>query len=190
MHQVSWGAVIAALWIAWLVYWLVASRNVKATRWRESGASQMVSRVLFALAVLCSALPQRMPPVLRGRLFPPSPVLSALGAALVAAGLLVAVWARRHLGRNWSATITLKEDHALIRTGPYAYVRHPIYTGVLVGLVGTAIAIGEWRGVLAVACALGAIVWRVHVEERELRGIFPHYDEYRRETAALVPFVF
>jgi protein-S-isoprenylcysteine O-methyltransferase Ste14 len=114
MHQVSWGAVIAALWIAWLVYWLAASRNVKATRWRESGASQMVSRVLFALAVLCSAWPQRMPPVLRARLFPPSPVLSALGA----------------------------------------------------------------------------IVWRVHVEERELRGIFPHYDEYRRETAALVPFVF
>jgi protein-S-isoprenylcysteine O-methyltransferase Ste14 len=94
-----------------------------------------------------------------------------------------------HLGRNWSATVTVKESHTLIRTGPYRYVRHPIYSGILLALLGTAVAIGERRGFVAVAVALVGIAWKASVEERRMRETFPEYAQYRRKTAALVPFV-
>jgi hypothetical protein len=77
--------------------------------------------------------------------------MPAVGAALTALGLSFTSWARVHLGRNWSGTVTLKDDHALIRTGPYRRVRHPIYSGALLALAGTVLAVGQWRGVIALA---------------------------------------
>lgn len=74
-------------------------------------------------------------------------VLYWLGLLMVICGLAFAVWARIHLGRNWSGTVTVKEDHELIRSGPYGIVRHPIYTGLLLAIAGTAIVFGEWRAV-------------------------------------------
>jgi len=87
----------------------------------------MPRRILAALAAILLVEPRSLPAVLRERVLPPELASLALGAVVVAAGLGFAVWARRHLGRNWSAAVTLKKDHALIRTGPYRYVRHPIY---------------------------------------------------------------
>jgi protein-S-isoprenylcysteine O-methyltransferase Ste14 len=94
-----------------------------------------------------------------------------------------------HLGRNWSGTVTLKDDHALIRTGPYRQVRHPIYSGALLALAGTVLAVGEC-GVIAFALVFLAVLRRVRVEEKHLRASFPDYDHYRRETAALIPFIY
>ncbi|HEU4642541.1 MAG TPA: isoprenylcysteine carboxylmethyltransferase family protein [Gemmatimonadaceae bacterium] len=182
--------IIAALWAAWLVYWWIAARNVKETRWRESLPSQLLHRVPFLLTAILMATPGRLPPVLRQRFLPPSAVLAMLGVALTAAGLGFATWARRHLGRNWSAAVTVKNEHTLITTGPYRWVRHPIYSGLLLALVGSAVAIGEWRAVLAVALALAGIVRKVVLEDSRLRETFPQFDQYRRDTAALVPFVF
>ncbi|HEX6535670.1 MAG TPA: isoprenylcysteine carboxylmethyltransferase family protein [Gemmatimonadaceae bacterium] len=182
--------VIPALWIAWLLYWMVAARDVKAAQWRESPRSEALHRTPLWLAVILLAVRDRLPPVLHVRFLPQEPAMLVLGAIIVAAGLGFSVWARRHLGGNWSAAVTLKEEHALIRTGPYRYVRHPIYTGMLLAFLGTAVAIGEWYGLLAFTLATSSFVLKSRMEERRLRATFPQYDQYRRETSALIPFVY
>jgi len=180
---------IPAMWTAWIVYWLVAARDVKRTSWRESQGANALHGIPLVLCLLLLAAPRWLPAELTRRLVPPGAALPTLGAALVAAGLLFAVWARVYLGRNWSGRVEVKEDHALVRTGPYRLVRHPIYTGLLLAVAGTACAIGEWRGVLAFLCALAGILLRVRAEEARMRAIFPEYEEYRRHSWALVPFM-
>jgi protein-S-isoprenylcysteine O-methyltransferase Ste14 len=109
---------------------------------------------------------------------------------MLALGLGFAVWARVHLGRNWSNTVTLKRDHDLVRGGPYRLARHPIYTGALVAVLGTAIARGEWRGLLASAIVFAALWRKLGIEEKLLEEVFgDKYRSYRREVRALIPFV-
>ena len=100
------------------------------------------------------------------------------------------MWARVHLGRNWSGIVTVKEGHELITGGPYAIVRHPIYTGLLLAFIGSALARGEWRGVLAVAVVLAALWRKLGLEERWMREQFGSaYQAYSQRVAALVPFL-
>ena len=178
------------MWLGWAVFWTVAARHTKPARWRESIGSRVLHVVpLLACAVLLAA-PRWLPPILSARVVPAGRLLPLLGAVMVAAGLGFAAWARAHLGRNWSGIVTVKEDHALVRTGPYRAVRHPIYTGLLLALIGTAMAIGEWRGVLAVIFALIGFLWKIHVEEKRMRENFPEYAQYRHQTAALIPLLY
>ena len=112
------------------------------------------------------------------------------GFAVTVAGAAFAIWARLLLGANWSATVTVKQNHELKRTGPYAIVRHPIYSGFLLAMLGTAIAYGEIRGLIALLIAL--IAWRVKslIEERFMMDQFgEQYVQYKREVRALIPFV-
>ncbi len=112
------------------------------------------------------------------------------GFAITVCGIVLSVLARKHLGRNWSATVTIKHDHELVLSGPYAYVRHPIYTGLLLGFIGSAIALGEWRGVIAVALVTVALWRKLRVEERGMQQQFGEkYIEYSRKVAALIPFI-
>jgi protein-S-isoprenylcysteine O-methyltransferase Ste14 len=182
--------VIPLLWLVWLIYWGLSARDVKPSKWHESLGSQLRWRAPLILAGIILAAPRWLPRVLTRRFLPASGVLPPIGAVLVAAGLGLAVWARRHLGRNWSAQVQVKEDHSLIRTGPYRRVRHPIYTGILLAFLGMALAIGEWRGVVAVLFAIGSFAMKAKVEERQMLSVFPEYDHYRRESAALIPFVY
>jgi protein-S-isoprenylcysteine O-methyltransferase Ste14 len=181
---------IAAMWIAWLAYWLLAARDVKPTRWRETGVSRALYVVPLLLCGVLLAGGDFMPPVLTARFAPPGRPLPLLGVVAVAAGIAITVWARRHLGRNWSGTVTVKEGHTLIRSGPYRIVRHPIYSGLLLALIGTAAAIGEVRGVLAVASALLAFLRKIRVEERRMSDTFAEYRQYRAATAALIPLIY
>jgi protein-S-isoprenylcysteine O-methyltransferase Ste14 len=190
MRQAILQFVVPALWIAWVVYWLVAARAVKMTRWREPLSSQLVHRVPLVFTVLLLVGGRQLPSLLRERFLPETSAGPVLGLVMLVAGLSFAVWARRHLGPNWSGTVTLKVDHALVRTGPYSYVRHPIYSGLLLSLLGTAVVIGEWRGLLAFALAFAGHAYKSKVEEGRMREIFPEYDQYCRETPALVPGVF
>ncbi|MGH7499748.1 MAG: methyltransferase family protein [Gemmatimonadales bacterium] len=182
--------IVPVLWITWLIYWAVSARDVKATRWRESRTSQVLYRVPVILVALLMAAPSALPRVLTRRFVPAGGPLILLGPLLVAAGLGLAVWARRHLGRNWSTSVVVKEDHTLIRSGPYRHVRHPIYTGILLAFLGTALWIGEWRGLLAVPLMVLSFVLKSRAEERRMRETFPEYQQYERDTAALVPFVY
>ena len=181
---------IPAMWIAWVVYWLVAARNVKRTRWRQAPGSESLHGIPLLICTVLWLAPRWLPVVLTAPLWPPGPVLPLIGTAIVAAGIGYASWARVHLGRNWSSKVVVKEDHALIRTGPYRLVRHPIYAGMLLALLGSALAVGEWRGFLALAFALIGVLFRVHAEETRMTETFPEYADYKRQSSALVPGMF
>jgi protein-S-isoprenylcysteine O-methyltransferase Ste14 len=113
-----------------------------------------------------------------------------MGAALTIAGLLFAVWAREHLGRNWSHSVTIKQGHELITTGPYTAVRHPIYTGILIGFLGMAIAISQVRGFIAFALMFLGFWVKLRLEEQWMRTQFGEsYATYSQKTAALVPYL-
>lgn len=121
---------------------------------------------------------------------PRSATTSYLAVALVASGLAFAVWARQHLAGNWSARVTVKEEHQLVRTGPYRWVRHPIYTGMLLALLGTVIAVDTRLGLIAFALIIASFVRKLVIEERFMTATFgTDYERYRRETARLVPFL-
>jgi len=181
---------IGALWIAWAVYWFVASRGVKATRREESPLSRAAHIVPLGVAAWMLWAPQLPGHFLEGRFLPATAATYWTGVVIVVLGLLFAIAARNVLGRNWSGTVTLKENHELIRRGPYRYVRHPIYTGLLLAFAGSAIARGEWRGLVALAIAFIALCRKLKLEERWMIETFgDEYVRYRAEVRALIPFV-
>lgn len=178
------------LWLAYFIYWRVMAGNVKTTRRQEPGAQRMFRAIAFLLALLL-LIDERMPPAwLHWQILPSGNWTFFGGAAVTAAGLLFSIWARRHLGRNWSQSVTVKDDHELIVSGPYSVVRHPIYTGLLTGFLGTAIAVAELRGILALAIVLTALWIKLRLEERWMRTEFGEpYERYSHRVAALVPFI-
>lgn len=182
--------VIAALWGAWLALWLAAALNVKRTQWRERGWATLWNRVPVLLGMAMLPSPRLVPPALNERILPAGPVWPLLGLVLVVAGLALTVWARWHLGRNWSGVVTVKENHTLIRDGPYRLIRHPIYSGLVLALIGTALAIGSARGFVATALILVGFLVKLRVEEARMRETFPEYTEYCRHTARLLPGVY
>ena len=122
------------------------------------------------------------------QILPSSVPLNVLGVALTALGVAVAFWSRASLGKNWSSGVTIKVEHQLIRTGPYAWVRHPIYTGLLLAMIGTALATDQLRGLFAVALLWLGIWLKSRSEERFMLKTFgPQYEDYRRATGALFP---
>jgi protein-S-isoprenylcysteine O-methyltransferase Ste14 len=186
--NVYFGWSLAILWLGWLAYWVIASAGTKTTARAESWQSRVAySLPLWAAAIL---LIGRDFGVLSLRFLPATAWLPVVGVILTAGGLAFAIWARRHLGSNWSGEVTVKEGHELIRSGPYALTRHPIYTGLSLAFLGTAIAIGEWRALIAVALAAGSFWYKLGIEERVMRETFgPAYDAYARDVKALIPFV-
>jgi protein-S-isoprenylcysteine O-methyltransferase Ste14 len=181
---------IPALWIVWLIYWAVASASVKPTRRREGARSRLSYTAPLLLGALLLASPH-WTGSLDARFVPFAAALFWIAVALVAVGLGFTVAARVWLGRNWSANVTLKQDHELIRTGPYRYVRHPIYTGLLVAFVGTGLAIGEWRALVALVLIAASFVRKIAIEERFLAGEFGEaHARYAAAVPALIPFVY
>jgi protein-S-isoprenylcysteine O-methyltransferase Ste14 len=183
MHVVD--AIISWVWIVFWIYWLAASVGTKASRTRSgSGAGIRVAVVLLLLAAIRSG-------VFRGHESTiDNPVLEGVGLAVFLSGLALAVWARIYLGRNWGTPMSQKVDAELVTTGPYRYVRHPIYSGIILGMIGTTVAISIYW-LAAVVLLGGYFVYSAAVEERNMVRLFPEtYPAYRRSTKMLVPFVF
>lgn len=178
---------VGILWLAWLTSWGLASWWTAKTVVRQSSASRLAHGVLIWIGAMLLFMRPR-PGLLWVALFPASAGTMWAGVAVCAAGLAYTWWARVHLGRNWSGTVTLKQDHALIRTGPYALTRHPIYTGLLLALIGSALTRDSLAGLVGLAFLLAGIVVKIRQEEALLGGHFgPAYDAYRAEVPALVP---
>lgn len=179
------------LWLAWGAYWFISAGGGKAAARKESVISRLGHLLpLFFAWYLLGA--NRLPGgFLCGKAWPATAFSYWSGVALLSLGLAFSVWARLAIGGNWSATVTVKEDHELVRTGPYRFVRHPIYTGLLLGFIGTAVARAEWRGVLAVALVFISLWRKLKLEERWMGETFgARYASYKREVRALVPFLF
>jgi Putative protein-S-isoprenylcysteine methyltransferase len=118
------------------------------------------------------------------------PVLWGVGLAIWVLGLGLAVWARIYLGRNWGMPTSTKEDPELVTSGPYRTIRHPIYTGILLAMIGSAIAVSVWW-LIAVALIGGYFIYSAFVEERNMTRLFPSaYPEYQQSTKMLIPFIF
>jgi protein-S-isoprenylcysteine O-methyltransferase Ste14 len=181
---------IAWIWLAWVAYWFWAARNTKPTIRRESPLSRAANVVPLTLAVVLMAFPDLWRGWLSTVIVPRTAALYLAGVAVLIAGLGFSIAARRYLGANWSGNVTLKQGHELIRSGPYRFVRHPIYTGILVGFIGSAISLDEIRGVVAVGLATVAFLIKIRLEERWMIEIFGDtYRGYRTEVKALIPFV-
>lgn len=187
MHPYTW--VIVACWAVFIIYWIAASFNVKRDTRRTGFLRWAGGRVLifFLIALVLSNAPI-LRDALNDRLFTGSAAGWA-GACLAVLGVGFAVWARIYLGRDWSSHPDIKEDHELVTGGPYAYVRHPIYTGIILALVGTALAITAfWAAILIIV--IGLFLWRIPIEERYMMRLFPdRYPAYRARTKRLIPFV-
>jgi protein-S-isoprenylcysteine O-methyltransferase Ste14 len=180
----------SVMWLSWVAYWWVASRDVKSAVQRESLPSWLSHIVPLAIAVLLYSSQRVRMPLLAERFLPLTEWSYWIGAFLTAGGLLFTVWARLHLGRNWSGSVTIKKGHELVMSGPYGLVRHPIYTGLLLALLGSTLALGDWRAVLALTLAAGALWRKLWIEERWMRQQFGDaYQAYSQRVAALIPFV-
>ena len=130
-------------------------------------------------------------PGLTRRYLPVSQVFVPIGLTIQVCALALAVWARRHLGRNWSGRITIKVDHELVKSGPYRFVRHPIYTALLGMYAATALVSGEWHALLGFVLAAFAYWRKIRMEEANLAVAFgAAWGDYRRSTWSLLPGLF
>jgi protein-S-isoprenylcysteine O-methyltransferase Ste14 len=184
-------AFFPVVWISFLIYWQIKAVNTKSTQRLEPASSRILRSLTFLVAIALLWTTRIPLPWLYRPLWRPGLLPFWLGAVLTVSGLFFAVWAREHLGRNWSRSVTIKQDHELINTGPYAVVRHPIYTGILAGFLGLAIALSEVRG-FVVFVLIFLVFWaKLSMEEKWMSSQFGEkYATYARRTAALVPYLF
>lgn len=175
-------------WLIFFAYWLVASLRVNKMERREPAGDKLVRILVMAAAIFLLYSDDPRLGVLNRRFLPWRYWIFAVGVALTWAGVAFAIWARYHIGRYWSASVSLKAGHELIRTGPYARIRHPIYTGMLLAFAGTAIAIARYRALVAFAIILIGFIWKSKKEEALLAGQFgPAFEEHRRHTGFFLP---
>ena len=174
---------LAIGWAAFWVYWLVSAFSTRRGHlaWsRELRIRAVIGVIVIALVRLGA---------FRNHGLNTGAWRAVLGLVLFAAGLAFAVWARVCIGRNWGSPMSEKDNPELVTGGPYAVVRHPIYSGILVAGVGTTVAL-SWEGLIAVGLAGIYFVYSATVEERYLTNQFPDtYPGYRRSTKMLVPFI-
>ena len=182
------GQWIDALWLLFGGFWLVSALKGKKTKQRETRLQRFAYTLPLAVGFYLLYQPQPLPGWFRSRFLPTGPFGEWLGVLLTAAGIAVAFWARWHLGTNWSGIVTLKEGHELIRTGPYRAIRHPIYTGILLALFGTAVTFGEVRALLAVAIAWFSFYVKARREESFLSQEFGSgFAEHKQHTGMFLP---
>jgi protein-S-isoprenylcysteine O-methyltransferase Ste14 len=178
--------VIYSLWIVFWLAWLVAALSAKRTARSRMGQFVGLRLATFVVVYLLIRFG-----VLKGHhAIVSSPVLQGVGMALFLIGLGLAVWARVHLGRNWGTPMSEKLDAELVTTGPYRYIRNPIYSGIILAGIGTTVAISLYW--LVAVVLMGAyFVYSATVEEQTMERLFPTtYPEYKRSTKMLIPFVF
>jgi protein-S-isoprenylcysteine O-methyltransferase Ste14 len=179
---------IVVCWLAWAIYWLAMAFGAKRTVERGDFfgyrlVALMVFAALFGALRLLGGSPH-------SRLWQTGLALGIATDAIVLAGAAFSIWARVTLGRNWSAEVSFKEGHELIESGPYALVRHPIYTGVLAMALGTALNYGRVIGLILFCALCGAFWWKARAEERIVASHFPEaYADYRARVPAIVPFL-
>lgn len=177
-------------WLVSEVYWGFHSRGNKETVHQQKTLVRtfVVISVYFAFALIY--FPFFSVGLFALRAVPQNDFFGIAGVVLCGSGISFSIWSRRTLGKNWSGPVTLKKDHDLIRTGPYAIVRHPIYFGSLVSLTGSALTTAELRGFFGVLLVAYALLRKINEEESLLRTHFMEYAAYSMDVNKLIPFVY
>lgn len=179
---------VFGIWLVWEAYWTISARSVKRASSKEPLSSRIPVLIGLVLGFTLMLAPGWFGGFFGQRFVPESGPLYFAGFAVLVVGVYWAFWARHTLGRNWSGRVTIKEDHELITGGPYRWVRHPIYTGVLCSFLGTALALGRVGNLFAIVIMLAIFAHKIRLEEKVLdRHFGERYAEYRRHTYALVP---
>jgi len=182
--------VVVCIWAVWELYWGISARGVKRAASKESLATRIPVIVSLLLSLVLMLAPGWLGPFFGQRISPDTDLLYFAGLALLGFGMGWAFWARHTLGSNWSGRVTIKEDHELITRGPYRWVRHPIYTGVLFSFLGTALALGRMGNLFAIGIMLVVFTHKIRLEERVMDQHFgAKYAGYRRTAKTLVPFI-
>ena len=183
-------AAVKWIWITFIVFWTLAAFVQKRSVRRQSMGSRLLQISIILVALSPFYLANGRFGILRRQLFPNSPAVQYIGVLLMLIGCGFAIWARFTLGRNWSGMVTVKEDHTLITRGPYAWVRHPIYTGILLALLGTAVTLGTVLNMVVVPVAGFALWLKLRTEEKFMFETFgEQYTAYRQHVKALIPHV-
>jgi len=179
----GYGLVILLAWLTFLAYWIVSSRSAKKTVKRnKSGWSIRITLIVIALTIAITGtnLPS----------YRVTPLIGWIGALLSVIGIAYAIYARRYLGRNWGMPMSVRENPELITSGPYAHVRHPIYTGILLTMIGSLMTAGlSWLLILVIYVVF--FIYSGKQEEKLMAETFPDtYPAYKARTKMLIPFVF
>jgi protein-S-isoprenylcysteine O-methyltransferase Ste14 len=184
-----WRYLIEGPWFVFAVTWAVGALKTRTTVTQESTASRYPVLILEIIGFVLLFSNHAGISVLGHPVFPQTFALAAAGVALTWIGISLALWARWHLGQYWSANITLKQGHQLIRSGPYAFFRHPIYSGLDLAAVGGALAIDQWRCILGVGLIVLGYWIKASKEESMLTAQFGEtFQEHRRHTGFLLPW--
>jgi protein-S-isoprenylcysteine O-methyltransferase Ste14 len=182
--------IVIGCWIVFVATWLLAALSTKRTVYRESRAQRLSYWVLLLVSYLLLVHGRQLPYPLNFRVLSHAAPVAWCGAFLCIAGLGLALWARVILGRNWSGIVTLKEGHELVERGPYRFVRHPIYTGILTMFFATAIVLGHIAGFLGSLLMFASFWIKLGHEERLMLQQFPdRYAAYQKRAKRIIPFL-
>jgi protein-S-isoprenylcysteine O-methyltransferase Ste14 len=183
-----WRYLISIPWMAFVAYWAISALHTKPTEKREGFAARYGLVFLGVIGFVLLFWHGADIGFLGQRIIPRSFAIGVTAVALTWAGIALAIWARWHLGQYWSGRITIKEDHRLIRTGPYARLRHPIYSGLDLAAISSALAIGRWRCIVGVCVIIAGFWIKAKREEAMLGAHFgPDFEQHRRQTGFLLP---
>ncbi len=175
-------------WIVFVICWIIGAIKTRATREKESFTSRSAVLLIEIVGYVLVFSGSTGIGFLGTRFIPRTMSSAALGVGFTWGGIGLAVWARYHLAEYWSARITIKEDHQLIRTGPYSHLRHPIYSGLVLATIGSALVIDEWRCVLGVCLVLTGYCFKARKEETMLTQQFGDaFREHQKRAGFLIP---
>jgi protein-S-isoprenylcysteine O-methyltransferase Ste14 len=178
-------------WLGLVAYWIISARNLKPIRVKASLKIKIIQ--LLFLVPGCVLLFSRVANVgpLHHGLLPDSKTVTASGVALTFVGVAVAIWARYCLGGSWTAQVAIREDHTLVQAGPYRWIRHPIYTGILTAIIGTAVVVSQVGALIGAALIAMGLFYKAKQEERRLVETFGNtFVEHRKRTGMLLPKFF
>jgi protein-S-isoprenylcysteine O-methyltransferase Ste14 len=180
------GLVLTVCWLAFWIFWLLAATGAKASRGRSGVRRFAGARIALLVVIVYLARDLGF----RSHSSQADPALTGIGLALFAVGLALAIWARLYIGRNWGMPMTRRQEPELVTTGPYRKVRHPIYSGIILALIGTALATTLY-GLIAAVILSGYFTYSATREEAFLAQEFPDaYPAYKHSTKMLIPFLF
>jgi protein-S-isoprenylcysteine O-methyltransferase Ste14 len=182
--------IISGCWLVFVAVWVLAALSTKRVVYRETRAQRLRYWVWLVIAYFLLLYGPVLPYPLNLRIVPRVAPTAWAAAVLCVIGLVFALWARVILGRNWSGVVTLKEGHELVERGPYRFVRHPIYTGILTMFFATALAQGHLSGLVGTLLMFGSFWIKLRDEEKLMLQQFPEpYADYRRRAKCIIPFV-